>query len=330
MSEHAESSAAATILRTNDPLSQALRHGTALDIDGIARLNRIVSSGPGDLSSVGTSSIGVFSSHEESTITKPTSTGTNLLSYERRDKLKHDYASSLSGTHGSASEGDVECRALRRNNLIAIGDWADTETEHNRPLRGSARAKERQQVRRKLKYKKPVVVIEQNNRVVGQSEKGSEYMATTPHSHSTTGRLSIFQTLHFTFIDARQGKKYLRHRTLKHDVDPVELAEEGQSQPTTSYKPKIKSLSRTRTYVVVGLGAMMILTVALSAYGAYHTGKARMSCTKGIVFATTISMALFTVLAMLIVRRALSEALLAGLLEFAFGFALLVELDDFM
>jgi hypothetical protein len=73
-----------------------------------------------------------------------------------------------------------------------------------------------------------------------------------------------------------------------------------------------------------------VLTVVLSVYGTHVTGKKRMSCTKGIVFAATALLAWLTVLAMITARRALSEALLAGLLEFIFGFALLVELDDFM
>jgi hypothetical protein len=74
----------------------------------------------------------------------------------------------------------------------------------------------------------------------------------------------------------------------------------------------------------------MLLTVVLSGFGAHTTGKARMSSTKVIVFTATALLSCLTVLAMLIARRAPSEALLAGLLEFSFGFALLIELDDFM
>jgi hypothetical protein len=70
--------------------------------------------------------------------------------------------------------------------------------------------------------------------------------------------------------------------------------------------------------------------VVLSAFGAHTTGKARKSSTKVIVFTATALLSCLTVLAMLIARRAPSEALLAGLLEFSFGFALLIELDDFM
>jgi hypothetical protein len=128
------------------------------------------------------------------------------------------------------------------------------------------------------------------------------------------------------------GKKYLRQRASKHDEDAVRLAEEGQCSPTTPHRieAKVKSLPRTRVYAVVGLVAVMLLTIALSAFGAHTTGKARLQYTKVIVFIASALVSCLTVVAMLIARRALSEALLAGLLEFSFGFALLVELDDFM
>jgi hypothetical protein len=127
------------------------------------------------------------------------------------------------------------------------------------------------------------------------------------------------------------GKKYLRHRTPKYDEDAVRGAEEGQRSTTTPHiKAKTKSLSETRVYTVFGLVVVMLLTVAFSAFGAHTTGKARLSYTKVIVFIASALVACLTVIAMLMARRSLSEALLAGLLEFSFGFALLVELDDFM
>jgi hypothetical protein len=127
------------------------------------------------------------------------------------------------------------------------------------------------------------------------------------------------------------GKKYLRHRTPKYDEDAVRLAEEGQRSNTTSHiEAETKSLSHTRVYTVVALVIVMLLTVAFSAFGAHTTGKARLPYTKVIVFIASASVACLTVITMLIARRALSEALLAGLLVFSFGFALLVELDDFM
>jgi hypothetical protein len=83
-------------------------------------------------------------------------------------------------------------------------------------------------------------------------------------------------------------------------------------------------------YLLVGLILLMVLTIGLSVLGAHYTGKGRITCTKGIVFGTTVLMAFFTILAMIVANRAPHEALLAGLLEVIIGFALLLELDDFM
>jgi hypothetical protein len=168
MSEHAESSTAAAIFRNDDVLSQALRGGNDLDINDIALLNQATFLPNDTLSSVGTSSTAVFSHHDESTITKPTSAGTQHN--KGKGKLRTVYSSSLSGTHGSASEAEVGCAVQRRDNLLAIGDWADSELDASRPLKGTVRAKQRQQPRRKPKHKKPIVVIEQDNRARGHAD----------------------------------------------------------------------------------------------------------------------------------------------------------------
>jgi hypothetical protein len=123
----------------------------------------------------------------------------------------------------------------------------------------------------------------------------------------------------------------LRQRTSHHDDDLTRLAEEGRSQiATPATKATTTSLSRTRVYALGVVVLVMGLTIALAAFGAHITGKARLSQTKIIIFTATTLLACFMVSAMLIARRALSEALLAGMLQFFFGFALLVELDEFM
>jgi hypothetical protein len=55
-----------------------------------------------------------------------------------------------------------------------------------------------------------------------------------------------------------------------------------------------------------------------------------MACTKGIIFAASVLMSCFTILAIVVARHALQTALLAGLLEFLVGFALVVEVHEFM
>jgi hypothetical protein len=183
---HAESSTTVAILRNDDALSQALRDKNILDINDIARLNQVASAHRNALSSVGTSSTVVFSSRDESTVTKPTSNGTNHN--KGKGKLDMGYCSSLSGTHGSASEVEVNCTTLRRDNLLAMGDWVDSELDTSRPLRGAARAKERQQPHRKLKHKKPIVVIEQDHRAGGHLGRCSGTTFLTSPSCKGTGK----------------------------------------------------------------------------------------------------------------------------------------------
>jgi hypothetical protein len=129
----------------------------------------------------------VFSSPNESTVTKPTSMGTNLN--KGKGKLRTGYSSSLSGTHGSASEAEVECTTLQRDDLLAIGGWADSELEASRPLKGTVRAKERQQPRRKHKCKKPIVVIEQDDRAGGHVDRCNGHTLTNFSSYKGTDRL---------------------------------------------------------------------------------------------------------------------------------------------
>jgi hypothetical protein len=186
MSVHAESSSTAAILRNHDVLSQALREGNNLDISDIVRLNQVVSAHHDALSSVGTSSTAVFSSRDESTVTKPTSTGTNHN--KGKGKLNTGYSSSLSGTHGSASEAEVNCTTLRRDKLLAMCDWVDSELDISRPLRGTARAKECQQPHPKLKHKNPIVVIEQDHRAGGHLDRCSGTAFITSPSCKDTGR----------------------------------------------------------------------------------------------------------------------------------------------
>jgi len=99
--------------------------------------------------------------------------------------MRTGYASSLSAAYGSASEAEMEHTALRRNNLTALGHWADADLETTPPLKGRVRAKDRRQTRYRLKQKKPVVVIEQEVRptegtVVESPEQHAFTLSTVP------------------------------------------------------------------------------------------------------------------------------------------------------
>ncbi|KAJ4371159.1 hypothetical protein N0V83_004375 [Neocucurbitaria cava] len=340
----AESSTAAPIFRNNDPLTIALRNGAALEMDDIARLDRVTSLAYDTLSSLGTSSTAVFSTHEGSTVTKPTSTGTPYYNHSPKGKGKArvSYASSLSVAYGSGSEAEAQRNSARGNALLAMGGWAAGGSVPAEPLKGAARAKTRHRSYRQAKAKKPDVKIihhqsppnaslETDDGVVDQDQ-----VVAIAHGHGASGEL--FHQAVTSCIPAHSilEKKYLRRRATHHDEDPqhdedqLRLAEEGQILSTPVTLPSRKSLSSTRVYLLAVLIAMIVLTITLSFLGAHYTGKGRIGCTKGIVFGATVLIACFTVLAMMVVRRAVQEALLAGLLEAVIGFTLLLELDDFM
>ena len=333
MSDYAESSTAAMLSRCDDSMTLALRSEGSLDLEDIVRLQRAASPTDDILSSVGTTSIAVFSSRKESYGTKPTSGGTSYPLDLRNGKGKGvaTYASSLSATHGSGSEAE----AGQRDALIGIGDWTGDDPVTARPLKGAARARKRQRANRSSRPKKPVIIIQ--HQVPGHTSSAEdESLATatiTPsHAKGALSCLLVVCRLSYTTAETR----YFRRRSVKAHKDRLGLAEEGHvSLRAESDKPVCAPLSRVRVYMLVGLLVAIGLTLALSTFAAHytaahHVGKGRMAHTKVIVFTATVAISAFSVLAMVVARRALQEALLAGLLQCLVGFALVVEIGDFL
>ena len=305
MSDHAESSAAA-ISRNDDLITIALRSEDSIDLDDIVRLARAVSPLHDVPSSLGTLTTTAISTFKESNGTKPTSTATSYP-VEGKGKAVATYESSLSATHGSASEAEAE----KEQDFVGIGGWTG-----DAPLKGTSRArKRRQQTNRRSKQKKPVVIIQHN-----------DPSSTSPKE----GECSAVEN-----ITRRSSKetKYLRRRPTKFEhEDNLTLAEEGRIMPSSEevglapHPP----LSRTRRNVLVGLCVAAILTFIGSTYGAHHTGRAQMAHTKSIIFSATVILSFLTVVAMVVAKRSLQEALLAGLFESLIGFVLVVEIREFM
>lgn len=210
-----------------------------------------------------------------------------------------------------------------------MGDWAYTQPDSTRPLKGSVRAKERHQPRHKMRNKKPIVVIEQDGYPTPRLDHTVESAVYDTHTRRSQSEL-LQRRQHVGCVLTSTGKRYLRQRSVKHYEDPIRLAEEGHSETIVAPVTHKKALSRTRVFALTGVAFVMVLVVALSAFGAHSTGKANMSHTKVIVFTATSLLSCLTVLAMLVGKRAPSEALLAGLFEFSFGFALLSQLDELM
>ncbi|KAF2449624.1 hypothetical protein P171DRAFT_196736 [Karstenula rhodostoma CBS 690.94] len=311
MSDYDESSTAATantstvLSRNDDPLTVALRGeiGHPISLDELVDLNR--AGPPHDFpSTMGTHTTTVLSSQKESSVTKPTSAGTSYIvdgyTGKGKGKIVKTYASSLSATHGSGSEAEAE----QDNVLFGVGDQFESST-----LRGAARARKRPRANRVSRPKKVPLVIHYNGPVHASS--GEDLDPVIEHS----SRCSSKET------------KYLRTRKVKKSDDV--FADEERVSPSDERNPA-RRFSRARLNVVIVLCVFIALTLALSVFAAHHTGKGRLACTKGIIFSATVLISMCTVLIMILARQALQEALLAGLLEFVIGFALVIEIRDFM
>ncbi|KAJ4295174.1 hypothetical protein N0V90_007184 [Kalmusia sp. IMI 367209] len=312
MSDHAESSTAATaatstmLSRNDDHMTVALRSDRSISLDDLVYLNQTAPRTHDIPSSLGTLTTTVFSSQKESSVTKPTSAGTSYVidGYNGKGKGKAvvTYASSLSATHGSGSEAEAE----QDNALFGVGDQFEIN-----PLKGAAKARKRPRVNRKPKSKKPVLVIHQQQPVPMSSDMDVEAVI------EQSSRRSSKET------------KYLRHRQLKKSDNRLSLTDEERVVHANEANPA-RRFSRARLNVIIVLCAFIALTFAFSVFAAHHTGKGRLACTKGIIFSATVLISVSTVLAMTLARLALQEALLAGLLEFLIGFALVIEIHDFM
>lgn len=312
MSDYNESSTAAAantstvFSRNDDPFTVALRSQTEypLSLNDLVDLNRAVPSSHDVPSTVGTLTTTVPSSQKESSVTKPTSAGTSYIVDGYTDKGKgktlKTYASSLSATHGSGSEAEAE----QDNVLFGVGDQFESST-----LRGAARARKRVQGHKISRPKKVPLVIHYGVPVPGSPKEGRG------PDLKQNSRCSGKDT------------NYLRARKLKKPDDL--LTDEEHVSPSYERNP-VRRFSRARLNVVIGLCVLIALIFGLSVFAAHHTGKDRLACTKGIIFSATVLISICTVLVMILARRALQEALLAGLLEFAIGFALVIEIRDFM
>jgi hypothetical protein len=167
MSAQASSSTATTILRNDDPLTQALRNGVALEMSDIVRLDRVASPISEASLSFESPTEDFFSAQDKSATTKPTSIGTsspnNIHNDKGKGRAEASNASSLSVACGSASEAEIQRPEICREALLAMGDWATSSLVLDEPLRGTARAKARRHRDGPRKFKKPVVEIIQHN-----------------------------------------------------------------------------------------------------------------------------------------------------------------------
>jgi hypothetical protein len=137
-----------------------------MDLDDIARITRVLSPTYDASSIPGTPTDGLFSALDKSTTTQPTSIDTSLPNntYKGKGKARVEAssASSLSVACGSASEAEAQRPDVRREALLALGDWATATLVSDESLRGAARAKTCRHRVGSRKVKKPIVEIVQH------------------------------------------------------------------------------------------------------------------------------------------------------------------------
>ncbi|KAF2110749.1 hypothetical protein BDV96DRAFT_603811 [Lophiotrema nucula] len=342
--ELAESSSTSTAVPRNaDPLAVALRSGTPLSFDEIVQLHQ---RGPTPVvaSSSGTKPTAtIFTSPgQESAGTKPTSSGTsyNVEDYFGKGKATATYTSSVSATQGSGS--DTEREVIREANLFEIGGQFDEGHKLRTPPR--YRSKRPQFGKRPKQAKKPPVVIHQT---VPPHDVALTQAIDDDGAASSSDDDEVDEEVHLAAEQAtsRDGraKRYLSYRPL-HRRSKIEVVstqpsladiEEGRAEEiltSTASTPrrKLKPIKGARFWLLIATIAAIIFTLMFSIIGAHFTGKHRMRCTKGLIYMATVLISTFTVIAMVLARRAVLEALLAGLLELVTGFVLVLEVHEFM
>jgi magnesium-transporting ATPase (P-type) len=126
--------------------------------------------------------------------------------------------------------------------------------------------------------------------------------------------------------------EYLYHShgsSALHHVHPGTI-EQGQCQFAVDASLLPTSLSRARCYVLAGLAILTVLTIFFAVLGAHYVGKNHMPRIKMIAFMTIVVTSFYTVIAVVVAKRALQEALLFGITMLVVGSALLTQLDDFV
>ncbi|KAF2812500.1 uncharacterized protein BDZ99DRAFT_461175 [Mytilinidion resinicola] len=296
--------------RDNDPVTLSIRHGAAIELKDITtNVNtHLRAATPSAISSTAPPTESAWGSRKASSMTKPTSHGTNYSAggYNgKRNGLITYAASSLSATHGSGSDTDRE--AQRDQDTLGMGSWAGLPPSP--PVKGSNK-------RPKRSKKPPVVLIQHQRKDVAALQAEEEYIE-EPNSADL------------------KGKKYLRRRKTKldNDANDLGLAEEGRA-PLTTCRTLSPPLGRLRLIVVLISLMAIALTLGLATWGICNTSskdlKHQMYRIKAILFGSISLVFTLTAIIMVAMRRVLTEVLLMALVEFLIGSMLLFEIGEFM
>lgn len=147
MSTDPRTSVISIVARGDDPWS-------ALDLNRYHDEDCLSQASSSTTASTGSIPADVFSSHEPTIVTKPTSNGTDYpgYSYKYKDEADVIYATSLSASHGSASEIEVEHDDAPHDSFLHMGGWMSSYEAQDQCLRRPKYAKIR--LSKNLPYRK--------------------------------------------------------------------------------------------------------------------------------------------------------------------------------
>lgn len=152
--------------RDDDPWS-------ALDLNLYHDGDRLSQASSSTIESTGPVPAHVFSSHEPTIVTKPTSNGTDYpgYNYKYKDQADVTYATSLSASHGSASEIDVEHDDAPHDSFLHMGGWMSDHQAQDQCLRRPKHAKVR--LSKNLPYRKKFPIdLHQHGRDLTSVDQG--------------------------------------------------------------------------------------------------------------------------------------------------------------
>jgi hypothetical protein len=162
------------VARGDDPWS-------ALDLNRYHDEDHLSQASSPTTTSTGSVPADVFSSHEPTIVTKPTSNGTDYpgCNYKYKGEADVTYATSLSASHGSASELEVEHDDTPHDSLAHMGGWMSGHQAQDQCLRRPKYAKIR--LSKNLPYRKKFPIdLHQNGRDLTSVDREIDSLSESP------------------------------------------------------------------------------------------------------------------------------------------------------
>lgn len=278
----------------DDPWSTFTRLNEHVDEERLSQTSSSVTT------STGSSPADAFSSHEPTVITKPTSNGTNYhgYNYMHRDKTDVTYATSLSASHGSASDEDIEHDDALHDTLLYMGEWSSSQRTQDRCLRKRENAKVRLSRTLPDRVKKPPIDLHQNGQHSTSVDRETVLPIETSPALNESG-MNFSSHMKRIGSDVYSGSRCLLHRVPVHH------------------------------YLMFGLIFFMFSTAIVCGMVFYYADGEDKVMRKLILIASTLLVSVETVVVVLVAGHPLLDASTLGLFPLLTGFMLLLHLDFF-